>query len=188
MRSTVRVGRRPHPNRQLGQSAVELAILTPLLALLLLGGFDASIMASDKATSGSAVRQGARLAAELGGFQTNPGTTTTAIDMQIVRNVQMMTRGMVSAQIQEIDIYAPTRPDGSYQPGIDPVDQYFISPTGGVVAGAQTFPISNRKQTPPYETSIGVRLVWKYSPPAGIFPKNMILSDYSVMKAAPILV
>jgi hypothetical protein len=56
------------------------------------------------------------------------------------------------------------------------------------VAGTQTFPISNRKQSPPFETSIGVRLVWKYSPPAGIFPKNMILSDYSVMKAAPILV
>jgi Flp pilus assembly protein TadG len=184
----MRFSRQPHPRRQLGQSAVELAILTPLLALLLLGAFDASIMASDKATSGSAVRQGARLAAELGGFQTNPGTTTNAIDMQIVHNVQTMAQGMVSAQIQEIDIYAPTRPDGSYQPGIDPVDQYFISPTGGVVAGTQTFPISNRKQSPPYETSIGVRLVWKYSPPAGIFPKNMILSDYSVMKAAPILV
>jgi hypothetical protein len=184
----MRFSRQPHRNRLLGQSAVELAILTPLLALLLLGGFDASIMASDKATSGSAVRQGARLAAELGGFQTNPGTTTTAIDMQIVHNVQTMARGMVSAQIQEIDIYAPTSPDGSYQPGIDPVDQYFISPTGGVVAGTQTFPISNRKQSPPYETSIGVRLVWKYSPPAGVFPKNMILSDYSVMKAAPILV
>jgi Flp pilus assembly protein TadG len=184
----MRFSRQPHPNRQLGQSAVELAILTPLLALLLLGAFDASIMASDKATSGSAVRQGARLAAELGGFQTNPGTTTNAIDMQIVHNVQTMAQGMVSAQIQEIDIYAPTRPDGSYQPGIDPVDQYFISPTGGVVAGTQTFPISNRKQSPPFETSIGVRLVWKYSPPAGIFPKNMILSDYSVMKAAPILV
>ena len=67
-------------HRRLGQSLVELAILTPLLALLLMGSFDASIMISDKVTSGSAVRQGARLAAELGGSQTNPGVSTTAID------------------------------------------------------------------------------------------------------------
>src|SRR2546425_12365240 len=96
-----------------GQSLVELAIVIPLLALLLMGSFDASIMISDKVTSGSAVRQGARLAAELGGSQTNPGVTTTAIDMQIVHNVQAMAAGMSSATVQEIDIYAPTRPDGS---------------------------------------------------------------------------
>jgi hypothetical protein len=41
---------------------------------------------------------------------------------------------------------------------------------------------------PPTETSIGVRLVWNYSPPAGIFPKNMQIVDYAVMKAAPVLV
>jgi len=174
-------------HRQLGQSLVELAILTPLLALLLMGSFDASIMISDKVTSGSAVRQGARLAAELGGSQTNPGVSTTAIDMQIVHNVLAMAAGMSSATVQEIDIYAPTSPDGSYQPGADPVDQYLISPAGSVTTGVQTFPITNRRQTPPNETSVGVRLVWKYSPPGGIFPRNMILSDYSVMKAAPIL-
>jgi TadE-like protein len=184
MSATIRFGGDP---RQVGQSLVELAILTPLLALLLLGGFDASIMISDKVTSGSAVRQGARLAAELGGSQTNPGVSTTAIDMQIVQNVQAMAGGMPSAVIQEIDIYAPTRRDGSYQSGVDLVDQYFIGPGGAVTAGAQTFPINNRKQTPPNETSIGIRLVWRYSPPTGIFPRNMIQSDYSVMKATPVL-
>jgi len=186
MRATLRFRGDPVRDHR-GQSLVELAILTPLLAMLLMGGFDASVMISDKVTSGSAVRQGARLAAELGGSQTNPGTTTTAIDMQIVHNIQAMAGGMTSATIQEIDIYSPTRPDGSYQPGTDLVDQYLVSAGGGVTAGTQTFPITNRRQTPPNETSIGVRLVWRYSPPAGIFPRNMTLSDYSVMKAAPIL-
>jgi Flp pilus assembly protein TadG len=173
--------------RRRGQSLVELAIVTPLLGLLLMGGFDASIMVSDKVTSGSAVRQGARLAAELGGSQTNPGATTRAIDMQIVHNVLAMSGGMTSATIQEIDIYASTTLDGNYQPGVDLVDQYLVGTGGRVTAGVQTFPISSRRQTPPNETSIGVRLVWTYSAPAGIFPRNVNMSDYSVMKAAPVL-
>ena len=107
--------------------------------------------------------------------------------MQIVRNVLAMAQGMTSATVQEVDIYTPSNRDGSYQAGTDPVDQYFISAGGAVTAGMQTFPIANRNQTPPTETSIGVRLVWQYDAPAGIFPKQMILSDYAVMKAAPVL-
>lgn len=179
---------RPSRQPRHGQSIVELAILMPFLALMLMGGFDASIFVSDKVTTVSAVRQGARLAAELGGAQTNPGATTAQIDMQIVDNVLAMNSGLTSASVQEIDIYNPTRPDGSYQPGVDPVDQYFVGANGSVSSGALTFPIRNRKQSPPNETSIGVRLVWKYSAPAGIFPRTMMLSDYAVMKAAPVLV
>jgi Flp pilus assembly protein TadG len=159
----------------------------PVMVLLLMGGFDASIMVSDKVTSGSAVRQGARLAAELGGARSNPGATTADVDMQIVQNVLAMAQGMTSATVQEIDIYTPGRRDGTYQPGLDPVDQYFIGAGGAVTPGTQTFPITNRNQTPPTETSIGVRLVWQYNAPAGIFPKTITLSDYAVMKAAPIL-
>ncbi|TMD84463.1 MAG: hypothetical protein E6I74_02660 [Chloroflexi bacterium] len=187
MHTALRFGNAPDRQPRVGQSLVELAILIPLLALLLMGGFDASIMVSDKVTSGSAVRQAARLAAELGGSQSNPGATTASIDMQIVRNVMAMAGGMTSSTVSEIDIYVPTSPDGNYQPGVDLVDKYFIRSDGSMTAGTQTFPLSKRKQTPPNETSIGVRLVWTYNAPAGIFPKNMILSDYSVMKAAPIL-
>jgi Flp pilus assembly protein TadG len=175
-------------SRRRGQSIVELAILMPFLALMLMGGFDASIMISDKINTVSAVRQGARLAAELGGSQTNPGSTTAQIDGQIVDNVLAMSSGLTSASVQEIDIYSPGRPDGRYQPGTDPVNQYFVGPGGSVTSGVLTFPIKNRKQSPPNETSIGIRLVWKYNAPAGIFPKNMILSDYAVMKVAPVLV
>ena len=76
---------------------------------------------------------------------------------------------------------------GVYRPG-DPVDQYLISGGGAISPGTQTFPIQNRLQIPPTETSIGVRLIWNYSPPAGIFPKNMQIVEYAVMKAAPVLV
>ena len=173
------------PARKRGQSLAEMAVVIPVLVFLLMGGFDASVMISDKITAGYAVRQGARLAAEIGGSQTT-GFTTAQVDNQIVRNVLAVAKGLTAATPTEIDIYAPSRADGSYTAG-DPIDQYFISAGGGISQGTQTFPIQNRNQIPPTETSIGVRLVWNYSPPAGIFPKNMQIVDYAVMKAAPVL-
>ncbi len=170
-----------------GQSLAEMAVVIPVLMFLLMGGFDATVMISDKITAGYAVRQGARLAAEIGGSQTNPNATTATVDQQIIRNVLAVAKGLTSAQPTEIDIYAPSRADGSYTPG-DPIDQYFISAGGGISAGTQTFPIQNRNQTPPNETSVGIRINWTYSPPAGIFPSNMRISDYAVMKAAPLLI
>jgi hypothetical protein len=180
-------GLAPRPKtRRRGQSLAEMAVVIPVLVFLLMGGFDASVMISDKITAGYAVRQGARLAAEIGGSQTT-GATTTAVDNQIIRNVLAVAKGLTSATPTEIDIYAPSRADGSYQSG-DPIDQYFISSGGGISPGTETFPLQNRQQTPPSETSIGVRILWTYTPPAGIFPSNMQLSDYAVMKAAPVLI
>lgn len=175
-----------HGRARRGQSLAEMAVVIPVLMFLLMGGFDASVMIADKVTAGYGVRQGARLAAELGGIQSNPSATTQSVDMQIVRNVLAVTRGLTAATVLEVDIYQPSRPDGSYTPG-DPLDQYTISGGGGISAGTQTFPISNRNQTPPSETSIGVRVIWQYAPPAGIFPQNMRIIDYAVMKAAPLL-
>ena len=57
--------------RQRGQALVELAISVPVLLWLLLGSFDATVMVSDKVIAGYATRQGARLAAEIGGSETN---------------------------------------------------------------------------------------------------------------------
>jgi len=181
----MKVCKRNDPRR--GQSLAEMAVVIPVLFFLLMGGFDATIMIADRVTAGSAVRQAARLAAELGGTQTNPGATTSQIDLQIVHDALAVARSLTSASVTEIDVYAPSQPDGVYRPG-DPVDQYLISSGGAISPGTQTFPIQNRLQIPPTETSIGVRLVWNYSPPAGIFPKNMQIVEYAVMKAAPVLV
>ncbi len=171
--------------RRRGQSLAEMAVVIPMLFFVLMGGFDATVMLADRVTGGFAVRQAARLAAELGGSQTNPNATTSQIDMQIVRNALAVARGLTSATVSEIDIYAPSLADGTYRAG-DPVDQYFVN-GGAVSPGTQTFPIQNRNQTPPNETSIGVRLVWTYAPPAGIFPQNMRIVEYAVMKASPLL-
>src|ERR1700694_2337415 len=169
-----------------GQSLAEMAVVIPVLVFLLMGGFDASVMISDKITAGYSVRQGARLAAEIGGSQTT-GLTPTVGDNQIVTNVLAVAKGLTAAKATVIDIYAPSRADGSYTSG-DPLDQYFISAGGGVSPGTQTFPVQNRQETPPNESSLGVRILWTYTPPAGIFPSNMQLQDYAVMKAAPLLI
>src|SRR3989442_12470214 len=171
--------------RRRGQSLAEMAVVIPVLFFLLMGGFDATVMIADRVTGGFAVRQAARLAAELGGSQTNPSSTTAQIDMQIVRNALAVARGLTSATGTEIDIYAPSQADGTYRSG-DPVRAYLLHGLP-VSPGPQNFPIQNRNQTPPNETSIGVRLVWTYAPPAGIFPQNMRIVEYAVMKASPLL-
>ena len=66
---------RNHRRVTRGQSLAEMAVVIPVLVFLLMGGFDASVMISDKITAGYAVRQGARLAAEIGGSQTTSLTT-----------------------------------------------------------------------------------------------------------------
>src|SRR2546428_1064717 len=101
-----------------------MAVVIPVLVFLLMGGFDASVMISDKITAGYAVRQGARLAAEIGGAQTT-GPSTAPGDKQIVRNVLPRAESLTSAAPTGIDIYAPSRADGSYTAGA-PIDQYFF--------------------------------------------------------------
>ncbi|TMD67560.1 MAG: hypothetical protein E6I84_03410 [Chloroflexi bacterium] len=172
--------------RRRGQALAEMALVLPVLCLLVMGGFDATIFVADRVTGGYAVRQSARLAVELGGAQTNPRATTRQIDLQIVRNTLAITRGLTSATVVEIDIYGPSQADGTYRAG-DPIDRYLINGTA-ITPGTQTFPLQNRIQMPPNETSIGVRLVWRYTAPAGVFPRPMQVVDYAVMKAAPVLV
>src|SRR5256714_15120955 len=67
------------PARKRGQSLAEMAVVIPVLVFLLMGGFDASVLISDKIPAGYAVRQGARLAAETGGSRTHGVTTRRGV-------------------------------------------------------------------------------------------------------------
>src|SRR6202171_770765 len=103
------------PRKKRAQSLVELAITIPVMSILLLGGFDTTMLIWDKLAAGYAVRQGVRLASELGGRQTNPTATQAAIDKKIVRNVLAITKTWGYGTLQELDIYAVTRADGVMQ-------------------------------------------------------------------------
>ena len=170
-------------NGQRGQSIVEFAIASPVLIFLLLAAFDASVMISDKVIAGAACRQGARLAAEIGGQQTNPLLTTAQVDQDIVKNVLAVATAMNYSSLKFIYIYQPLQPDGDLHPG-DPVEKFDAS--GNLISSS--FPLSARIQTPPDETAIGVRLEWQYNPPTGLASFNVALSEHAVFRAAPVLV
>lgn len=169
---------------QWGQSLVELAVATPVLLILILGAFDTAVMISDKVIAGAACRQGARLAAEIGGQLTNPNLTTAQVDQDVVRNVLAVAQAMNYSNLSYIYIYQPLNADGDLHPG-DPYDKFN---SAGTLISTQGFPLSARNQTPPSETPIGVRLEWVYSPPTGFTTFTITLSEHAVMRASPVLV
>ena len=167
---------------QRGQSVVELAIATPVLLWLLLGAFDAGVLVSDKVIAGAACRQGARLAAELGGAGTSSLTTAQA-DGDVVKNVLVVAQAMNYSTITDIYIYSPAQSDGDYHSG-DPADHYNGS---GTLIGSAGFPMTSRLQIPPNETPIGVRVEWNYNPPTGFATFAIHLSEHTTFLAAPVL-
>jgi hypothetical protein len=169
---------------------VELVLGIPILALLLLGGQDVSVLIVDQVIADNAVRHGARLASTLGGSQNNPlGTTDAQVNQQIVQDILAVAGGMSNATLLEVDIYLPTTANGAYKNG-DKVYKHDGSgnPLATCLTGCPAFPLSDRVQTVPNETPIGVRLVWQYNPPTRWGSFTMTLSDYTVMRAAPLIV
>ena len=161
-----------------------MAIATPVLIFLLLGTFNTAVMVSDKVIAGSACRQGARLAAEIGGQLTNPNLNWAGVDQDIVRNVLAVASAMNYSTLTSITIYRPSDPNGDFNVGTDPYDQFNASGT----ATHMGFDFANRLQTPPNETPIGVRLDWSYVPPTGFQSFTIALSEHAVFRAAPVLV
>jgi Flp pilus assembly protein TadG len=170
--------------KQLGQSLIELAISTPLLIFMLFGIFNTAVMISDKVIAGSACRQGARLAAEIGGALTNPTLTTAQVDQDVVRNVLAVAKAMNYSTLATITIYSPSSPGGDFNAATDLYDQF--DATGNVLHSG--FPLTARNQVPPAETSIGVRLDWSYTPPTGFQSFTVNLNEHAVYRASPVLV
>jgi Flp pilus assembly protein TadG len=171
---------RRRTDREGGQSVVELAITMPVLVLLLMSVFNVTVLISDRLVAGYATRQGARLAAQLGNGQ--GVLTTTQVDQQVVQGVLASSANLNFASIAEIDIYRPAAANGAYQPD-DPHDSY----DGAGATITQGYPVAARGVVPPNEDSIGVRVLWQYTPPTGAHSISVQLSEYTVMKAAPVL-
>jgi Flp pilus assembly protein TadG len=185
---------------QLGQSIVEIAIATPVLISMLLGAFVAAVLVSDKVIAGGAVRQGARLGAELGGTITNtvsPPMTVAEADAYITKNVLAVAKAMNYSTVSDIYIYSPTEADGNLPlngagnpTGPDLVDHFTVTGTPGAytatLSGAYQLTLDKRLQVPPSETPIGVKLRWLYTPPTGL-GLSVTLTEYAVFLAAPVL-
>src|SRR3982074_1076376 len=139
---------------QRGQAIVELGLSAPFLFLLLLGGFDASIMATNKLGAIGPVRNGARLGAVYGGtgdtlsphkcngaIAPAGGTSATGVDIPIVNSVLASTfplhdknnrhlSGMHDAVIHSIYVYQVPKArtaDGTFHVGSDAANRYDIT-------------------------------------------------------------
>jgi len=197
-----RRGRRPLG----GQAMVEMALVAPLLALLFLGVYTAADLIGDKDTVNQAVRQGARLAAELGngGYpketlsacQAGDNANPCAVDQSIVEAVlALLQQQLPHVKVTEIDVYRPQPcaagttwgsncpPDnGSFQVG-DPIDRF--NPDGTAMTSPDAkFTLDLRTQTHPNEASVGVRALYHYSSPA-LLMFSMDQSEYGVVRLAP---
>jgi Flp pilus assembly protein TadG len=160
-----------------------MALLTPVLVVMVFWAFQTVTLVTDRVTAGHAVRQGARLGGQLCGSQVSPGLTQAQIDGDIVQNVLAVTRTLSYASVLEIDIYKVTAADGTLQT-TDLQDQFDGS---GNPLVTQTFTVGQRVSSPPTETSVGVRLYWRYQPPTGYQFTSLNISDRAVMKCQPIL-
>jgi hypothetical protein len=171
-----------------------------VLVALLLGAFDTSVLISDKVIAGTSCRQGARLAAELGGTDTNtvpPLLTVNEADNYVTRNVLAVAKAMNYSTISDIYIYQPLQANGdlpvnsSGMPtGAELVDWFKVTGTPGnytaTLQGSYNLTLDNRHQIPPIETPIGVKLRWAYAPPTGL-GLNIALTEYAVFLAAPVI-
>jgi hypothetical protein len=185
------IGRRN--GRLAGQAIVETALILPVIVLMVFGTYDGSIFAANQVQAVTAVRNGARTGALLGGKgganQTtckgaipssfNPSDTDgdadgdqDAIDAGIVQAVLRGTVNMNYITIQEIDVYSPSKPNGLYFPG-DPIDRYdgtgkemeSGSPPADTLT--QTFNLTSKRCqgiTPANESELGVQMTWTYTP------------------------
>jgi Flp pilus assembly protein TadG len=169
---------------------VEFSLSIPVLLTLLFGVLNIGVLITDKVVAAYATRQGARIAAELGNGS-GSGLTLQQVDQNIEQAVIASAANLGFATINEIDVYqadatgAPS--NGSFNPATDLYDSYVAPFAPNGTAGSQTFTLNNRKQVPPNETSIGVRLLWTYTPPTGYQSFSLQLSDYTVMKATAVL-
>lgn len=180
---------RPSPagrvcRRNRGQAAVELALAVPVVSLLMIGAANVGLMIADNANADFSVRQGVRLATTVGGNHSNPGdaTATAAADLLVVQDVLSAAKTMSFAQPLEVDIYQPTTTDGHYVAGNN-VDVWDVSGATPTQVGPDTFPLSQRVQDFPNETSIGVRMIWRYDPTNWLsLTPSVTFTHYAVFK------
>lgn len=162
---------RPNRHAGQGQALVELAVIVPIIAIMLLGLVALASAFGAKLSVQAAVAQGARIGAlEGNGKSTSAGCANTGtpntdtIDTDIINAV--LSGGIDRNSVREIDIYR-VAPDGSVDSGaIDTYPAPFnASGNPAVYSSPATlgWPCSARHPDEPSD-SIGVHVVYAYKP------------------------
>ncbi|MFN2465591.1 MAG: TadE/TadG family type IV pilus assembly protein [Candidatus Dormibacteria bacterium] len=173
------------PGGSRGQAMVEFALAASLMLLILFGGLVAGSLVDAHMVAAGAVRQGARVAAQLG-----DGTSThenqDQVDRRVIDVVLPTAANMPFSKVEEIDIYQPAKDsDGSLDKSA-PYDEWRFSPAqppsaANALKGHQGFPLPQRDGRPPHAGAIGVRMCWRYNPPAASHTIDVHHCEYAVM-------
>jgi hypothetical protein len=179
---------------------VELAILLPVIVVLFLGAWTAADLVADNNTAIQATQEGARYAAELGdGSTLGTGVTVSQVDRAIIEQMlPVLHSQFTNAVINEIDIYQPEGsgndctfntptcpPDNGAYLSTDLADQWPISGTTIGTPSQLTYTLAQRDQIHPYESELGVRVIFTYSSPTmSVFTQTD--KQYAVVRLAPV--
>jgi Flp pilus assembly protein TadG len=185
----------PRRRKLRGQSLIEFGVSVPVLLILMVGAFTYGTLISDRVISGNAARAGARTAALLGSQNCSGACDPTAVDIAIVVSARTVAQSLAYATLTEVDIYpancTATPPSAfcdanQYYNGSGTINRWNPNPATPTPIAGLPFTLNQRTQTPPNEMSIGVRLIYTYSPPISFLAPTLTITDYAVMKASPI--
>jgi hypothetical protein len=196
--------------RSRGQALIEMALVVPIVVMLFLGVWTAADLINVKDTVDHSVREGARVAAEIGnsgyptgmpkGCQLASGQANDPciVDAAVFAAMKpILTNQLSHATVTEIDVYqvqpCPAGTDwgsgcppdnGAYQGAPYKINRY--RPDGSPMpGGCCPYTLDLRIQTHPTEASIGVRVLFHYSSPTlAYFTSDQ--TAYAVIRLAPI--
>ncbi len=161
-----------------GQSLVELALIAPIIAFILVGLAEFSGAYSAKMTLQAGVAEAVRLGA------LRPNAPTIDADMLTAIT---STQGLDAANITSVDIYDATVDGAVYQgPGGPVMNSYVYSPaTASFVSGTQTYLPSSRQSGEPSD-ELGVQVNYLYQAPV-FLPglKTIAISNRTVQHLNP---
>jgi len=202
--------RRRSGHRESGQSLVEFALLVPVLTIMLLGMLEFGTAFNHQLTLGYAVREGARIGADLvnggGTLGCNSGQSPNAanVDGVIIEAIDRVLGSSGSpvpeAQIIKIRIFQANTTGGDTL-GLDNDWVYsatpYTLPDGTVVnfkpGGTQSWSACNRSNvlghtasfSPVQIDSIGVSISYTYKMVTPVIGANLAMTDVAVMQFNP---
>jgi len=169
-----------------GQSLTELALITPVIALMLLGVIFVSSAYGARMDLQAATAQAARI----GAIQGNVGHTSIlcpygasndAVDDNIVKTV-LATHGLIASNIQRIDIY---KADLNGQISGNLINSYLPPFTFPLTAASYGWSSCIRQDAEPSD-SLGVHVVYTYHPIVPLFGQDTLtMNDHDVQRLNP---
>jgi Flp pilus assembly protein TadG len=175
-------------DRDRGAVAVETAVVSMLLVILLFGIIESSFLFKDMISVSAAARAGARMGASEGRI--------TGFAQDSANQVTNSLSDLNPANLQQVWVYRTTTtgataglPDsGSYAGGCTTCVKFSWNGTALVPTGATTWTAASQNACSgdPARDALGVYIQYKHSSGLGFFFNNQIINESTVMWVEPV--